>query len=67
MLLVAGLGHAGVQSGGDLRLLAGLLLGLLGGQALGLLAVLVDEFFPGAVGALLGGGAAVADGGVHLL
>ena len=28
---------------------------------------LVDQLVPGAVGALLGGGPAVADGGVHLL
>ena len=66
LLVVALAGDAGVHGGpGSL----GLLLpgGLLGGQTLGLLAVLVDHLFTGTVGALLGGGAAVADGGVHLL
>ena len=68
MLLVPRLGHAGVQGGRGLPLCRGLFGGgPLGGQLLRLLPVLVDQLIPGAVGALLGGGPAVADGGVHLL
>ena len=68
VLLVPRLGHAGVQGGRGLPLCRGLFGGgPLGGQLLRLLPVLVDQLVPGAVGALLGGGPAVADGGVHLL
>ena len=66
MLLVARLGNAGVHLGPG-GLLGGLLGGPLGGNLLRLLPVLVDQLFSGPVGALLGGGAAVADGSVHIV